>query len=337
MATHGSNGANGQHLCHAEAISLMQALVARVAQDAGIRVLFIKGPILAMQGLRPERPSVDVDVLVDPSRFEEMQQRFREVGWRIEVPGTGAHVMTFHSKAYRHDNWPCEIDVHDRFPGFFADPQDVFEALWARRTTAAIAGREVPCPDILGNAAIAALHALRDPSYQRSKTDLAFMTDALREGLDQGQLRELAELAVATGAADTLCPFLDAIGAPKLGEGTTLAKDLEAWQIRTSSSGVKTVAYLYQLRHAPKRQWLPILWHALVLTEAEVRKAQPDAAPGAWGLFKARVRRLRWGLEDLPRAATIVWRRPRADEPTSEGVTRQGATTSGAKQKAVQA
>ena len=337
MATQGSNGATGQHLCSGEAIPLLHSLVTRVAEDAGIRVLFIKGPILAMQGLRPERQSVDVDVLVDPSRFEEMQQRLREIGWRIEVPGTGAHVMTFHSKAYRHDNWPCEIDVHDRFPGFFADPQDVFEVLWARRTTAAIAGREVPCPDILGNTAVAALHALRDPSYERSRRDLAFMTEALGEALDQGQLRELAELAVATGAADTLRPFLDAIGAPKLGEGTTPAKDLEAWQIRTSSSGVKTVAYLYQLRHARKRQWPPMLWHALVLTEAEVRKAQPDAAPGAWGLFEARVRRLRRGLEDLPRAARIVWRRQPADEPTSEGVARQRATTSRAKQKAVRA
>ena len=332
-----SRGSDGPNLRLEEAVTLAHAFVARAAGVSGIRVLVIKGPILAMQGLRPERPSVDVDVLVDPSRFEEMQALLREHGWRIDVPSTGPHVMTFHSKAYRHDNWPCEIDVHDRFPGFFADPQDVFEALWARRTTAAIAGREVPCPDILGNAAVAALHALRDPSYQRSKTDLAFMTEALGEGLDQGQLRELAELAVATGAADTLRPFLDAIGAPKLGEGTTPAKYLEAWQIRTSSSGVKTVAYLYQLRHARIRQWLPMLWHALVLTEAEVRRAQPDAAPGAWGLFKARVRRLRRGLEDLPRAARIVWRRQRADEPTSEGLTRRGATTSGAKRKAVQA
>jgi len=308
-----------------------------VADERGIRVLFIKGPILAMQGLRPERQSVDVDVLVDPSRFDEMQQRLREHGWRIEVPGTGAHVMTFHSKAYRHDSWPCEVDVHDRFPGFFAEPQDVFEALWARRTTATIAGREVPCPDVLGNAAIAALHALRDPTYQRSKTDLAFMTEVLGEGLDATQLRELAELAVATGAADTLRPFLDAIDAPKLGEGTTPAKDLEAWQIRTSSSGVKTVAYLYQLRHARKRQWLPMMWHALVLTEAEIRKAQPDAAPGPWGLFKARVRRLGWGLRDLPRAARIV--RQRAEQPTSNGAAQPGDqhATPAAKHRAVRA
>src|SRR5512139_1177657 len=294
-----------------EAVFLLHALVERVAEDAGIRVLFIKGPILAMQGLRPERPSVDVDVLVDPARFEEMQERLRGYGWRIDVPSTGAHVMTFHSKAYRHDNWPCEIDVHDRFPGFFADPQEVFEQLWARHTTATIAGREVPCPDVLGNAAIAALHALRDPTYERSRRDLAYMAGALGETLDDAGLHDLAELAAATGAADTMRPFLDELGAPRIGVGSTAQKDLQAWRIRTHSSGVKTVPYLYQLQHAPKRRWLPILWHALVLTEAEIRKAQPDAEPGGLGLLRARLRRLRWGVGDLPRAARIIWRSQR--------------------------
>jgi hypothetical protein len=291
-----------------EGVGLLHALVARVAEESGIRVLFIKGPILAMQGLRPDRPSVDVDVLVDPSRFEDAQQVLREHGWRIDVPSTGAHVMTFHSKAYRHDTWPCEIDVHDRFPGFFADPQVVFEALWARRTTATIAGREIPCPDLLGNAAIAALHGLRDPSYERSKRDLAFMTENLRDRLGRDELRALAELAAETGAADTLRPFLDALGAPAAGVGSTPIEDLQAWRIRTSSSGVKTVPYLYQLKRVPVREKLPLLWHALVLTEAEIRRSQPQAAPGSWGLFRARVCRLRVASRHLPRAARIVWR-----------------------------
>lgn len=290
----------------AEAVGLLHTLVARVLGESGVRALFIKGPILAMQGLRPERQSVDVDVLVDPSMFEVAQAILREHGWRIEVPSTGAHVMTFHSKTYRHDNWPCEIDVHDRFPGFFAKPQVVFEALWARRTTATIAGRDVPCPDVLGNASIAALHALRDPSYERSRRDLAYMTETLKERLDDSSLRDLADLAAETGAADTLRPFLEELGAPAVGVGSTSVEDLQAWRIRTTSSGVKTVPYLYQLGRAPMREKLPLFWHALVLTEAEIRKAQPDAAPGSWGLLKARTRRLRWALRDLPRAARIV-------------------------------
>lgn len=298
-----------------DAVDLLHPVVHRVAEEAGVRVLFIKGPALAMQGLRPERSSVDVDVLVDPARFEDMQAAMRRYGWRIDVPMTGPHVLTFHSKAHRHDTWPCEVDVHDRFPGFFAEPQDVFEALWARRTTVTIAGRDVPCPDVLGHATVAALHALRDPAYLRSRRDLDYMVTVLRDRLDTSQLAELAGLALDTGASDTLRPFLDALGAPRLGEGSTSPQDLAAWRVRTASSGgVKTVPYLYQLTRLPVRRWPRLLWHALVLTEAEIRRDQPEAAPGAWGLFRARVRRLGWGLRDLPKAALIVARGLRRGE-----------------------
>jgi hypothetical protein len=298
---------NATNLDLGEAVALLHPLVARMAECSDIRMLLIKGPIAVRQQLRLERPSVDVDVLVDPSRFEDMQQLLRDNGWRIEVPCTGPHIMPFHSKAYRHDNWPCEIDVHDRFPGFLADPQVVFEALWSLRTTATIAGHEVPCPDLLGHAAIVALHALRDPLFERSQQDLAYMAETLNERLDGTQKRELSELAAATGAVDTLRPFLDAVGAQRLGDGSARTDDLQAWQIRTSSSGVKSVSYLYQLHRTPLRRLFPFLWHALVLTEGEIRDAQPDATPGTWGLFKARLWRLRWGLSHVPRAARIVW------------------------------
>ena len=67
-----------------------------------------------------------------------------------------------------------------------------------------------------------------------------------------------------------------------------------------------------ELRETPLRRLPGRLWHALVLTEAEIRSEQPDAAPGAWGLFRARVRRLRYGLRDLPQAARIIWTREAA-------------------------
>lgn len=298
---------NAKNLDLGEAVALLHPLVARMAERSDIRALLIKGPIAARQRLRPDWPSIDVDVLVDPSRFEDMQQVLRDNGWRVEVPCTGPPLMPFHSEAYRHDSWPCEIDVHDRFPGFFADPQDVFEELWTRRTSSTIAGRDVPCPDLLGGAAIVALHALREPSYERSRRALAFLTETLDDRFDATQKRELAELAVATGAADTLRPFLDAVGAPRLGDTSTSAEDLRVWQIRTRSTGVRAVSYLYQLRRTPARRLAPFLWHALVLTEGEIRAVQPTAAPGAWGLFRARLRRLRWGLRHIPRAARIVW------------------------------
>jgi hypothetical protein len=87
--------------------------------------------------------------------------------------------------------------------------------------------------------------------------------------------------------------------------------DTTLWRIRTASAGVKSVGWLVELRETPLRKLPGRLWHALVLTEAEIRSEQPNAAPGAWGLFRARLHRLRYGFRALPQAVRIVWRERR--------------------------
>ena len=155
--------ASSHELALAEAVPLAHALVARAARDHDVRVLFIKGPVAAEQGLRPRRPSVDVDVLVDPMRRGLLAAVLDDLGWVDENPYLSPTVLPQHSLTHRHHSWPCELDLHDRFPGFFADPQAVFEALWARRTTVRVAGQDIPAPDRAGHALVLALHSLRDP------------------------------------------------------------------------------------------------------------------------------------------------------------------------------
>ena len=74
-----------------EAVPLAHALVDRVAVDHDVRVLFIKGPAAAGQGLRPARPSVDVDVLVDPSRRSLLAERADRPGLGRREPVPLAH------------------------------------------------------------------------------------------------------------------------------------------------------------------------------------------------------------------------------------------------------
>ena len=78
-------------LALAEAVPLAHALVDRVAVDVDVRVLFIKGPAAALQGLRTRRASVDVDVLVDPSRRQVLAERLTDLGWVDETPVHLAH------------------------------------------------------------------------------------------------------------------------------------------------------------------------------------------------------------------------------------------------------
>ena len=126
--------------------SLLHGVVQRVSSDVGARVLFIKGPVLTSQGLRELHPSVDVDVLVDPTRVDDLLEALATLGGAVQPPG--AFILPLHSTTLRNPRWGCELDVHNRFPGFLADPSDVFEALWERRTTVRIAHQDIPCPSV---------------------------------------------------------------------------------------------------------------------------------------------------------------------------------------------
>jgi hypothetical protein len=298
-------------LALAEAVPLLHGVVDEVARRRGVRILFIKGPILGQQGLREAHASIDVDVLVDPARFAELRRGLEELGWAVRVPSDAPQVLPTHSTTYAHRLWPCEIDVHERFPGFLASPQVAFDALWRYRAVATVAGRAVPCLDRVPHFAVACLHALRDPDHEPKRTELRRLVAIARDTFDQGDRETLAQVAGATGAAETLEPVLAAIGL-RVASAAEHATSMTDWRIRTSSTGVTSVGWVMELFRTPLHRWPATLLRAVLLTEAEIRDAQPDAAPGPWGLLRARLRRLGWGLRDVPRAVRII-RDARAD------------------------
>jgi hypothetical protein len=288
-----------------EAVPLAHALVARVADDLDVRLLFIKGPVAAAQGLREPRDSVDVDALVDPARRSLLAEGLTELGWVDERPYTSPTVLPMHSLTHRHPAWVCELDLHDRFPGFFTDPQEVFDRLWERRRSVEVAGHEIPCPDPAGQALVLALHALRDPHDVGKADELGALADRVRATFDDASLADLAELAHALGAADTAAPFLDRVGAPTTGRGTTGTDELRAWRLRTQPDS-SVSGWVDELRRLPKRRWPRFLWYAAFLTEDELRLDDPALPPGRRALLGARVRRLRRGLRALPGAVRNV-------------------------------
>ena len=289
-----------------EAVPLAHALVDRVARDHDVRVLFIKGPGAVAQGLRADRTSVDVDALVDPARRHVLAAALPALGWVDEHPYTSPTVLPMHSLTFRHVQWPCELDLHDRFPGFFADPQQAFETLWERRTTVRVAAQEIPAPDRAGHALILALHSLRDPHETWRQTELHDLERRLADDLGPEGLRDLAVLADALGAADTAAPFLRAVGAPPIGVGSLSAADLRAWRLRTEPSDATAVSWVAELRRLPPRAWPRYLWYAAWLSEHELRLAEPNLPPGRRAAWNARLRRLRRGLTALPAAARSV-------------------------------
>jgi hypothetical protein len=293
-------------LALSEAVPLAHALVDRVARDADVRVLFIKGPTAEEQGLREPRTSLDVDALVDPGRRHVLADRLTGLGWVDEHPYTSPTVLPMHSLTHRHRAWPCELDLHDRFPGFFADPQEVFERLWAGRTTVTVAACEIPCPEPAGQALVLALHALRDPHHAAKVHELDDLAHRISRTATEDSLRHLAELARDLGAADTAAPFLDRVGAPPVGRGTTAPADLHDWRLRTQPADATAVSWVHELRRLPWYRWPGYLWYAATLSDVELRLAEPNLPPGRLPLLRARARRLRRGLAALPKAVRSV-------------------------------
>jgi hypothetical protein len=290
-----------------ESVPLVHALVGQIAQDAGLRILFIKGPVLARQNLRgDDHTSVDVDVLVSPHQFGHLCRALAVAGWRDERVLETPSITPQHSATYRHALWECAVDVHQLFPGFLAEPLTVFDALWRSRTSVDIAGREVPTCSSPGNAAVAALHYLRDSMDPHRARQLDELVGLVRGGFSPESLTTLSLLAVETGAADTLRPFLERVGAPLPTPGLSPTDAWSDWRLRSQTPDLTSLSWLLALCRGPVRRRPRLLWNALFLSEAELRAKSPSMKAGRVPLTIARVARLRRGLRALPTAVSTL-------------------------------
>ena len=282
---------------------LVHAMVSHLARRHGIRALLIKGPILQMQGLREPRQSGDVDVLCEPARVEDLTGVLRGLGWEPfnEYPVT-PQVLDRYALSYIHPRWPCSIDVHHRFPGFYADPGVVFDVLWSRRSAVELAAQSVDCTDVMGSAMVHGLHLMRGRDLALTESDITFLVNVLQERLDDVGRRELAEMAAATGSADTLAPLLDRIGAPQTGRGHLSQIEHYDWNLRLASSESRGVMWIEELRAAGPLAWPSIVWRALTFDGRALFEGRLLERRGLLATVRLITHRLRDALRLLPGA-----------------------------------
>lgn len=291
----------------AEGVPLVHAMVSRVAHDAGIRALLIKGPILAMQGLRRPRQSGDVDVLCDPPSAHELGRTLANLGWTAtEEHPEKPKVLEPLGNNWIHPRWPCNIDLHHRFLGFYAPPQVVFDAFWERRAQVQIASQPVICPHPLDSAMIHGLHLLSGPELVFTETDLDDLVRFLKESLTADQKRALAERAASLRAADTLAPVLERAGFPRLGRNHLAGADAADWRLRRLASETKGVVWLEELRSAGSRGWFRLVVRALTFDEKTTLHAEQHRRPFDRASLIAR--RLAAAIRYLPRAIRVLLR-----------------------------
>lgn len=300
--------ATDERLTGAEAMELLYVLTADVARRTGSRALAIKGSVLGQQGLRAPRVSADIDVLLHPDDMEAFATGMEAAGWRRAPETRTAKFLEFHSVNLLNDHWPMGIDAHTYFPGFLAPHADVFDTLWERRSALMAAGRQVPCTDVVGSAAVAALHHLRAPGKESNQQALTALVQRTEDVLDPPARAELVSLAQRTAAARTLRPFLERLGLEA--QPTHPAEETEYDRWHTATTTDPHLAWWAELRRTPLRKQPALIWHALMLDPDELRAYHGDQTETT-PVWRLRTQRWQRVLKRLPSIAAGEFRRRR--------------------------
>lgn len=263
---------------------LVYALLANVAAQENIEILFIKGPTLHAQGLRIRKHSGDVDCWVRPGDDLRLATAMSKWGWTpLFSPFTGTGVP--HSLTLRAGGWGCAIDVHSRFPGMNMEPLEAFELVTTNSEEQSFAGVKVRTPVPSVHAVIAALHDVRPylgapPSHEQ----LAKARFALKAAGP-----ETIQMADQMGAGFVMGDSLRATF-PELKIEFADERPPADWEFRLSPPGPRR--YVKALALVPRRQRPGVVARLLWPSSTTLRIGYETPAASWWSLATMRIARI---------------------------------------------
>ena len=292
----------------AEAVALSTAWLQEEARRRGIRLLVLKGATLSYHGLREPRSSSDVDVLIEPGRFEEFIVAIGGAGWDEFADTFASDRFVVHSRTFRRNGWPNALDIHSEWPGFLRPTAEVFDVLWERKTSMAFAHVACDMPDRMSSLLMLALHSLRGTTTQvRHEREL---TELLAIELTARERADLAHLAVATGSAAPLRALLVHFGtAVEIGPAELRSSEYKEWHRKVAHAQGRTASWLIELRRSPWRRKLLVLRHGVWPTDRDLLAEHPEVPDRFLAKVWARVVRLVRGVGQLPRVLPALRRR----------------------------
>ena len=203
------------------AVQFAHAAIQAIADEAGIAVLHIKGPVVdatlraarfrepAAEGVSAPRArrSVDADVLVSPDHAPALLEAMKSHGWQLAWDFNEGSLFA-HAATLTHPHL-AHIDVHRWFPGIERDPRWAFAFLGsgARRIPLA----EFPClvPSDDAHRLILLLHAARSLDAG-GRADVAELWTAASPE-EQSAVRAVAERLDATVALAAAIDELESV------------------------------------------------------------------------------------------------------------------------------
>lgn len=300
------------------AVRLAHALVQDVGTRVEARVLHIKGPVAEAQGLRSAKVSSDVDVLVDPARVGEVELGLQRAGWRRREVTSFHALHSAHAVSLLHPEWPCDIDLHVRFPGFALPDPDVFERMWETRASIRIGAVECQVPSLAASALVLALHGLRgEARYDGHASALVDLKHRIEADFDDAFLEDLGVEAVRLGCDHTASPFLRDLGV-QVADADSATPEAREWDARRREGFTLASDLAFELRRVP--WWrLPItLFRVAWPSRRDISIASPADARGPGSRLAYRMNRIARALRDA-RGARRALRNARRDGTGESG------------------
>lgn len=270
---------------------LVYALLQNVATEAGIDLVFIKGPTLHAQGLRTREHSGDVDCWVRPGDDVRLAEAMRVWGWTpLFLPFTGTTVT--HSLTLVAGDWGCAIDVHTSFPGMRVQPQQAFHSLHEAAEPRFFGGVLALTPPVHTHAVLSALHDMRPYNGQApSESHIKNATAVLRTA-GRGAMTVVDQFDAGYVLRE---PLERAFGEESIRFASSLPP--ADWSMRMEEASSRR--HLRALRFVPARHRIRALRRLIWPTADTMRISLGDEHATSWSIFSARMRRVKQSIAKL--------------------------------------
>ncbi|WP_169795807.1 nucleotidyltransferase family protein [Curtobacterium ammoniigenes] len=294
---------------------LLFALIADVTAGLDARSLVIKGMSSVQHGLRTDRASADVDILVATADSERVVAELIGRGWSVRLEDEDERVFPRHSVTLYKPGWAHDVDVHHAFPGM---APDAFTVLWEARVPF-VSQLTLPLHTVSPHHAlvIEVLHALRNPTRREHRASLEVLARRAAEGTNAA---ELVEAARAVGAAGAIGPFIRAVWGPNLAPTELPTSD---WLLRTRLVNPLARRLYLVAAASSRRERLGLIRTAIMPRPSTLVKSSLRERVGWLEVTWRLLRRWRRGIVQLPEAVLAVARLMRAEDLSSRraGVT----------------
>ncbi|MBO0981005.1 nucleotidyltransferase family protein [Microbacterium sp. SD291] len=263
-------------------VHLTHAALQRVADEAGVDLLHIKGPAVRTSLRIGVHDSTDADVLVRPAHIDRMTSALEAREWELHT-GFDEGSPFEHAANFRHPSWTY-ADVHRRVPGCLAEDDAVFDLLWRDRETAQIAHQPCQVVSVPAQVALQALHAARSHGHEKPESWLLCPEE------ERASVRDLvADLQASTAFAAGIGELAQHRDAP----------DYALWSFWSRPGDDRLDEWVGRIRAARgSGRRLSLIRQALHVNRTHLR-LRLDREPTGADVAREQVARLRLGVVSL--------------------------------------